>query len=71
MSEVLTGIVKCFLPEKGFGFLKTDDGKEYFCHQSRILMAGYRELIQGQKVSFTLEQDSDGRVQAVDISREA
>ena len=48
------GTVQWFNPEKGFGFITPDDGGEdLFVHYSDIEDAGYRELAEGQRVSFT------------------
>lgn len=63
----LTGEVKWFSNERGYGFI-TEDGSvtEYFVHYSSIEMDGYKTLKAGQKVSFALRQTDKG-VQAVDI----
>ncbi len=72
MEERISGIVKWFSNEKGYGFvLKNDDPDvECFAHYSSILMDGYKTLKAGQTVSFQLKEiDKDGRimVQAVNI----
>lgn len=51
MSEKLTGTVDRWLDEKGFGFIRSEQGR-YFCHQSQILMSGFRRLEEGQEVTF-------------------
>jgi CspA family cold shock protein len=48
----MTGTIKWFKPDKGFGFALGEDGKEYFCHFSDILMRGFRTLKEGQKIEF-------------------
>ena len=66
MSE-LTGEVKWFSNERGYGFITEDGGEtEYFVHFSSIDMEGYKTLKAGQKVSFTLKETDKG-IQAVDI----
>ena len=48
-----TGTVKWFSAEKGFGFITQDDGgPDVFVHHSAIEGSGYRELAEGQHVSF-------------------
>ena len=49
------GTVKWFNAEKGFGFISNDDGGEdVFVHFSAIQTDGYRQLAEGQKVTFDL-----------------
>ena len=49
-SPPLTGTVKFFKPERGFGFILADDCREYFCHRTQL--ADCDELKKGQRVSF-------------------
>ena len=52
------GTVKWFNAEKGFGFISNDDGGEdVFVHFSAIQTDGYRQLAEGQKVTFETEPD--------------
>ena len=53
-----TGKVKWFNDQKGFGFIKPDEGgADVFVHISAVERAGFRSLQEGQKVSFELEKD--------------
>ena len=53
MSGKMTGIVKWFNADKGFGFITPDDGsKDVFVHFSAIQADGYRTLEEGWDVEF-------------------
>ena len=52
------GTVKWFNDTKGFGFIQPDDGgKDVFVHISAVERAGMRNLIEGQKLSYEIEND--------------
>jgi CspA family cold shock protein len=56
-----TGTVKWFNSEKGFGFIEQDGGgPDVFAHYSNIASSGFRELLEGQKVSFEVTQGQKG-----------
>lgn len=60
------GTVVWFNNAKGYGFLKGEaDGVEYFVHYSAIQADGYKQLDQGQRVSFDVEIGPKGKPQAV------
>ncbi|MFC3096116.1 cold-shock protein [Alteromonas sediminis] len=60
MSTV-TGTVKWFNEDKGFGFITpTDGGKDVFVHFRAIQSEGYKTLVEGQQVNFTVEQGQKG-----------
>jgi len=54
------GTVKWFNPEKGFGFIRRDDGDDVFVHHTGISGEGYRSLDEGQRVSFDVTQGKKG-----------
>jgi cold shock protein len=60
MSERITGTVKWFNGDKGFGFIEREGGKDVFVHFSAIQGDGYRNLQEGQKVEFNVEQGPKG-----------
>ncbi|MFF4907651.1 cold-shock protein [Streptomyces sp. NPDC001260] len=56
-----TGTVKWFNAEKGFGFIAQDGGgADVFAHYSNIAAQGFRELQEGQNVSFDVAQGQKG-----------
>jgi cold shock protein len=56
-----SGTVKFFNMDKGFGFIRPDDGsKDVFVHISAVERSGLRGLQEGQKVSFELQPDKKG-----------
>ncbi|MCZ6533027.1 MAG: cold shock domain-containing protein [SAR324 cluster bacterium] len=58
---MVTGTVKKFLDNKGFGFIVPDEGDdEVFFHQSEIIMEGFRTLDEGQRVEFEVENGPKG-----------
>lgn len=60
MSQGSIGTVKWFNDTKGYGFIKTDDGKDVFVHHSEIKADGFRSLKEGEKVEFELTQGPKG-----------
>ncbi|GAU69318.1 FHA domain-containing protein [Streptomyces sp. NBRC 110611] len=55
------GTVKWFNAEKGFGFIQQDGGgPDVFAHYSNIQAQGFRELQEGQRVSFDVTQGQKG-----------
>jgi CspA family cold shock protein len=58
----MTGVVKFFNTEKGYGFIKPDNGgKDIFVHVSAVQQSGLPGLNEGQTVSFDLEPDKRGK----------
>ena len=58
----ITGIVKWFRRSKGYGFISPDGEaqKEVFVHYSNILGEGFRNLDEGMRVSFMIEDTPKG-----------
>lgn len=62
------GTVKWFNPTKGYGFVAPDTGgKDVFVHISAVQKAGMRTLNEGQKISFDVEAQPNGRAAAVNL----
>jgi CspA family cold shock protein len=56
-----TGTVNRFNKIKGYGFITPDQGDtEVFVHFSEVQAEGYKELIVGQRISFTLSTGERG-----------
>jgi CspA family cold shock protein len=63
------GTVKWFNAEKGFGFIEqAGGGPDVFVHYSAIKTNGYRELNEGEAVTFDVEQGQKGP-QAANVVR--
>ena len=69
MAERITGTVKWFNGSKGYGFIAPDNGGEdVFVHYSAIQAAGYRNLDEGDRVEFSVEDGKKG-LQAADVAK--
>lgn len=65
---MIQGKIRFFHKSRGWGFIKTDDGKEYFVHYSQIQMNGFRTLNMGDIVTFEVsEPDENNRIHAVNV----
>ena len=60
MSERILGTVKWFNGGKGYGFIEREEGEDVFVHFSAIMGDGYRNLDEGQRVEFSVEQGPKG-----------
>ena len=60
MSERFEGTVKWFDRSKGFGFISREVGTDVFVHYSAIQSEGFRNLDEGQRVEFNVEQGDKG-----------
>ena len=55
-----TGKVKWFNDQKGYGFIAREDGDDVFVHFSAIEGSGFRSLMEGDRVEFSVEQGDKG-----------
>ena len=60
MEEKINGTVKWFNTSKGFGFILTDDGREVFVHYTDIVSDGFRNLSEGDSVTFNIVDKGKG-----------
>lgn len=62
------GKVKWFNNQKGFGFLKAEDGTEFFVHYSGInSIDEFKSLAEGETVVFDVIDTAKGR-QAINVT---
>src|SRR5881227_1587725 len=56
------GVVKFFNSERGYGFIKPDDGgRDVFVHITAVERAGMKSLNEGQRINFDVEPDKKGK----------
>jgi cold shock protein len=61
-SMPMGGTVKFFNGERGYGFIKPDDGgRDVFVHITAVERAGLKSLVEGQRISFDVEPDKKGK----------
>lgn len=68
MTERTQGKVKWFNGGKGYGFIEREGGDDVFVHFSAIRGEGFRNLDEGDKVEFNIENSPKG-LQAADVVR--
>jgi cold shock protein len=65
---MITGTVKFFNPDKGYGFIAPEGGgADAFVHISAVERAGMTTLDKDQRVSYELEKDQRGKTSAVNL----
>jgi cold shock protein len=61
-SMAMSGTVKFFNGERGYGFIKPDDGgRDVFVHITAVERAGLKSLTEGQRINFDVEPDKKGK----------
>ena len=63
---MINGTVKWFNASKGFGFISRAEGSDVFVHYSSISGDGFKSLIEGDSVSFEIE-DGDKGPKAINV----
>ena len=56
----INGTIKRLVNDKGFGFIRGNDGNEYFFHNSACTNARFDDLREGQNVTFDVSQGPKG-----------
>ncbi|QKY71788.1 cold shock domain-containing protein [Lentibacillus sp. CBA3610] len=64
----MTGTVKWFNAEKGFGFIEREEGDDVFVHFSAINQEGFKTLEDGENVEFEIVEGNRGP-QAANVTR--
>ena len=65
---MITGTVKFFNADKGYGFIAPEDGgTDAFVHITAVERAGLRTLNKDERVSYELETDRRGKTSAVNL----
>ena len=56
----MTGRVKWFNDQKGFGFIEVDGSMDVFVHHSAIQGEGFKSLKEGDQVEFEVSKGPKG-----------
>ena len=56
----MTGKVKKFNKDKGFGFIKLDDDRDVFFHYSQLVIEGFKTIEEAAEVEFELVEGDRG-----------
>ena len=65
-----SGRTKKVIEDRGYGFIKADDGRKIFFHMSELQGIDIKDLKEGDPMEFDVEKDPDGRgPKAVHVKR--
>ena len=59
-GNTMTGTVKWFNNQKGYGFISDSEGNDIFVHYSGLVMDGFKTLEEGQAVEFDVTEGAKG-----------
>lgn len=59
-GNTMTGTVKWFNNQKGYGFISDSEGNDIFVHYSGLVMDGFKSLEEGQAVEFDVTEGAKG-----------
>ena len=61
------GTIRRLIADRGFGFIQTEEGKDFFFHRNELQGVQFTILREGQEVEFEMGQGRDGRPAAVKV----
>ena len=61
------GTIRRLMADRGFGFIKTEQGEDLFFHRSELRGVDYNSLREGQEVEFEVGRGRNGRSQAIGV----
>jgi len=61
------GTIRRLIADRGFGFIKTEEGKDLFFHRNELQGVDYSSLREGQQVEYEVGKAPDGRLQATKL----
>ncbi len=61
------GTIRRLIAERGFGFIKPEQGQDLFFHRNELQGVQFAMLTEGQEVEFEMGQGRDGRSQALRV----
>jgi cold shock protein len=56
----MEGTIKRLIRDRGFGFIRSEDGQEVFFHRSALQGLDFDGLTEGERVAFELERGNKG-----------
>jgi cold shock protein len=59
-TPVPAGRIKKIIPDRGFGFVRADDGNEVFFHRTELTLVDFDQLEEGQVVEFDIVDSPKG-----------
>jgi CspA family cold shock protein len=59
-TAVPAGRIKKIIPDRGFGFVRADDGNEVFFHRTELTLIDFDQLEEGQVVEFDIVDSPKG-----------
>lgn len=64
----MRGKVRKWDDSKGYGFITDSKGRDVFCHYTQVIGDGFKSLVVGQEVEFTLYEGNKG-LEAVEVKK--
>ncbi len=56
-----SGRIKKVIEDRGYGFIRADDGREIFFHMTELHDVDIKDLKEGDQMEFDVEKDPRGR----------